>query len=397
MFLLFLVFELMEKSGISKPIVCYLDHKIRSETLVETELIEMHCAKKNVKFFKLEANVPKLAQKTKMSIEETGRWVRYKKFSRVKSNPGPAIICTAHHSDDYFESLLMHFIRGGGRSALKTMPIFKIINSQTRLFRPLMFINKKTILENMEKFNIRYIEDPTNFSEKFLRNKIRSKIVPFLKEQGLNTVKIWKNFHKESNLPSIDNISINQIEYLSIDRKIFNFCVLSHTTLKNLLDVYLESMGLFPAKTSLLNELQKQSSYNNSLKNRIFTENKELVVSATPQGEVWLFNRKAGCFKGFNTFIKQKQKLGQNDELTISYNGKTRVYESLNEIEVKGFQNGMFVQMRSGGRKKIKKIFQEKKIPSVVRKYIPVLYNNKTGQVERICLSFWNNGKDLVY
>ena len=38
-------------------------------------------------------------------------------------------------------------------------------------------------------------EDESNDSDKFLRNRIRKKILPFLKEEGMNPNKVYENFH----------------------------------------------------------------------------------------------------------------------------------------------------------------------------------------------------------
>ncbi len=91
------------------------------------------------------------------------RW----KFIRKLKQPHE-IILTAHHQDDWFETVLLKMIRGASNEGLAQ---FKDWNQQ--IFRPFI-MTRKSELQNYAKGNsIEYAEDPSNMSEKYLRNWLR--------------------------------------------------------------------------------------------------------------------------------------------------------------------------------------------------------------------------------
>jgi tRNA(Ile)-lysidine synthase TilS/MesJ len=76
------------------------------------------------------------------------------------------------------------------------------------LWRPLLNVPKKTILDWLEKRNLTFFQDPTNLSALNLRGKMRTEILPFLSEA----------FGKEiaSNLCNLGEESQQIKEYFSL-------------------------------------------------------------------------------------------------------------------------------------------------------------------------------------
>ena len=62
------------------------------------------------------------------------------------------------------------------------------------LFRPLLLLSREQINEFVKENNILYNEDESNQEEKYLRNRIRKHVVPFLIKEGLNVNKLGKIF-----------------------------------------------------------------------------------------------------------------------------------------------------------------------------------------------------------
>ena len=76
-------------------------------------------------FYSAKKPVALLARRMGRSVEESGRLLRYRSLRRLLSKFQPAYAVTAHHADDYLESLMIHLIRGGGPASLGTLPLWR--------------------------------------------------------------------------------------------------------------------------------------------------------------------------------------------------------------------------------------------------------------------------------
>lgn len=112
------------------------------------------------------------------SKEEWWREERYNWFDKVSSqNPGMPIV-TAHNMDDCFEELIMcSMIRG----YYSTIP-YNRRGRESNCIRPFRMWKRSDILEYAKKYNLEWIEDPSNRDTHFKRAHIRHKVVPLLLE-----------------------------------------------------------------------------------------------------------------------------------------------------------------------------------------------------------------------
>lgn len=106
----------------------------------------------------------------KKGLEAAARDARY---AFLKSLPGK--IATAHTADDNAETVLMHLIRGTGLQGLGGIrPV------QGQLIRPMLRITRQEVLTFLEQWNLPHVEDSSNGSDAFLRNRIRHHVMPLL-------------------------------------------------------------------------------------------------------------------------------------------------------------------------------------------------------------------------
>jgi tRNA(Ile)-lysidine synthase len=75
----------------------------------------------------------------------------------------------------------MRIIRGTGLKGLRAFSAKSKYKGLT-VIRPLIELNKEDIVKWLENKNIAYCLDKTNFEDKFLRNRIRLKLMPLLSE-----------------------------------------------------------------------------------------------------------------------------------------------------------------------------------------------------------------------
>jgi tRNA(Ile)-lysidine synthase len=291
---------------------------------------------------------------------------------------------TGHHADDYAESLMIHLIRGGGRSSLSSMNRFEKIDGLT-IFRPFMAMNRERIDYYMNKYRIPYREDESNISELFLRNRIRKNILPLLKQEGLNPSHLWKNFHDgfDELWKAFEKNYV--LDRILLDRNFFNES--SPVIIKNILDTALKRLSLPPVTLGILHEITEQLFLKPF---RLHLLTGKYILWSAESGPVWIFRKDSALLKKFHLIHKTDAK-----DFIIRYGGYEKTYSIPDHNFVTTRKDGMRMHIK-GGSKKIKKILQELHIPSEIRDCIPLIANRDTGRVERICLSFIEGYKDRL-
>ena len=91
----------------------------------------------------------------------------------------PGIIATAHTADDNAETLLLHLLRGTGLKGLGG-----ITPKTDRLIRPMLTVTRQEVLAFLAEQNIPYILDSSNETDDFLRNRIRHHVMPLLRQEN---------------------------------------------------------------------------------------------------------------------------------------------------------------------------------------------------------------------
>ena len=131
----------------------------------------------------------------KENLQEKARIFRYEKFEEIRAKRKVNFVCTAHHANDDAETFFVNLIRGAGIGGLKG-----IAQKRDEFLRPFLRISKKQLLAYADEVGLKWREDQSNASDKYLRNKIRHHVLPeFLKlderaETGLqDSLKVLKN------------------------------------------------------------------------------------------------------------------------------------------------------------------------------------------------------------
>lgn len=88
-------------------------------------------------------------------------------------------IATAHTADDNAETVLMHLIRGTGLKGLGG-----ITPVHGNVIRPMLNVTRKDVEAFLEEWCLSHIEDSSNESDAFLRNRIRHQIMPLLHREN---------------------------------------------------------------------------------------------------------------------------------------------------------------------------------------------------------------------
>ena len=121
------------------------------------------------------------------SFEEAAREVRYRFLTNLANRIDAHAIALGHTADDQAETILMHILRGTGLPGLRGMqeltPWRDTPNGQPAiLFRPLLEATRHDTRAYCLDLNIPFREDSTNRSLRFTRNRVRLKLIPALRE-----------------------------------------------------------------------------------------------------------------------------------------------------------------------------------------------------------------------
>jgi tRNA(Ile)-lysidine synthase len=111
--------------------------------------------------------------------EEQGRDQRLLFFAQTYHRIGAQALLLGHHADDQAETVLKRVCEGASLYSLGGLAMASLFQ-EMQIWRPLLGVKKKQILEWLSQKNLNYFQDPTNFSLKFLRGKMREGILPHL-------------------------------------------------------------------------------------------------------------------------------------------------------------------------------------------------------------------------
>ncbi|GAA4811528.1 tRNA lysidine(34) synthetase TilS [Litoribaculum gwangyangense] len=117
------------------------------------------------------------AKENKRSIQMAARELRYHWFEELAEQLKFDYILTAHHADDNLETFLINFTRGTGLEGLTGIP-----EVNGKFVRPLLQFSSETIQNYAKENHIKWRDDSSNKSVKYLRNKLRHEVIPVLKE-----------------------------------------------------------------------------------------------------------------------------------------------------------------------------------------------------------------------
>lgn len=98
------------------------------------------------------------------------RWA----FLRAVAAAHGAAVATAHTRDDHVETVLMRILRGSGARGLAGL------HAESAVVRPFLALDRGTIRAFAVGRKVSFVDDPTNESRRYLRNRIRLDLLPAL-------------------------------------------------------------------------------------------------------------------------------------------------------------------------------------------------------------------------
>jgi tRNA(Ile)-lysidine synthase len=160
--------------------VIHVNHLLRgSQSDKDEDFVVETCKSWGIRCEVFRVDVADYAKKNKISEEEAGRDIRRGIFENSISQSGKTAIkiALAHQENDLAETVLMNLCRGSNIDGLAG-----ILPVSGRYIRPLLCVGRKEIEKYLAGLGVIWREDSSNSSDKYLRNRIRNRIIPELNE-----------------------------------------------------------------------------------------------------------------------------------------------------------------------------------------------------------------------
>lgn len=334
----------------------HFNHHLRGEeSQRDADFVKKFCKDFEIPLYLGEGEVTAGAK----GLEAAARDARY---AFLKSLPGK--IATAHTADDNAETLIMHLVRGTGLRGLGG-----ITPVMGKLIRPMLTVTRRDVEAFLEEYSLPHMEDSSNASSDFLRNRIRHEVMPVLRRenprfsenltamaQNLRLDEACLSESLEENLPPVSRL--RQLHPALRRRYVERFLRQSGVKEPEQIHIaqteallYAENPSAkihLPGGVAVGREYDRlvRLSETETIETAVLTcpgiwQNKEYTIEAAPAAEAVLT---ADCF-------------------TVNPQGT---------MVVRSRQPGDRIRL-SGGSKDLKKIMIDRKIPAAYRSSIPVI------------------------
>ncbi|MBE0572825.1 MAG: tRNA lysidine(34) synthetase TilS [Ignavibacteriaceae bacterium] len=175
-FLLSFLIKFKKRFGIEIA-AFHLNHKLRGKSAnADEKFCSDFCKQNKIEFICVKKDVKSYAKKLKLSVEESGREIRYFELNKAADKMGCTKIATAHSASDNVETILLNFVKGAGIKGLSGIPV-----RRDNIIRPILSITSEEIRQYLKKNKISFRVDKSNLDSDYERNFLRNEVIPKLK------------------------------------------------------------------------------------------------------------------------------------------------------------------------------------------------------------------------
>lgn len=289
------------------------------------------------------------------NIEEIARKKRY--LSLTSELKESEVLCTAHHQDDQAETLLLQLFRGCGVAGLAAMPKSKQLDNG-ELYRPLLELSRKQILDYAVSNHLGWIEDDSNHNLNFRRNLLRLEYIPNLSKvfQGLSANIARSSKHQSDALYLLRELAEIDIEQHSLIKgnklQTAGLIHLSNIRMVNVIRHHMNQLNYLSPSEKVMAEIASIIDAKEDAKSIVSWHNYEVRRF---QGELYFIDKK----------VPQNIKNCQFFE----------EFKNLPNFEIHFRQEGQRVQLKDKNHSQsLKKVLQEANIPPWERQKLRMYY-----------------------
>ena len=157
----------------------HVNHCLRGEEANKDEAYASElCQSLNIPFYSEKIDIKVLAKERGISHEMAGREARYEFFNNLRVKLNLQKVALAHNANDQAETILMRIMRGTGLEGLGGIQAVR----EGGIIRPILAITREEIEEYCSTNLLKPRVDKSNLQEIYTRNKIRLKLIPYMRE-----------------------------------------------------------------------------------------------------------------------------------------------------------------------------------------------------------------------
>ena len=164
------------EEGAPQVIACHFNHMMRGEESErDAEFVSRLCEKHGIELKTRAGDTAAFSRENRLSPEQGARELRYAFFREILEKTGAHRIATAHTMDDRAETVLMRMLRGSGSRGLSSIsPV------SGDIIRPFFAVSRGQVLQYLQAKGEKWVEDSSNKSDAFTRNRVRNRLMPLL-------------------------------------------------------------------------------------------------------------------------------------------------------------------------------------------------------------------------
>ena len=387
MLLSFLCYYRSQKD-LPSPCAVHVNHGIRGEEAdSDAAFSQGFCRAIGVLCELVVLDVPAIASKMSIGIEQAAREARYSVFDEIiKGRNDINSIALAHNATDNVETVILNMLRGSGVKGMCGIPPVR-----DNIIRPLIEISKGEIEELLNRFDIPFVVDKTNFDTTLSRNFVRHNVLPLLRERctspeqmvgrmtdNLRQAASFIGLHADAVLDTIDNTSIfSAVKLRELHPAVFGEVfsrLVRHCT------------GITPAEKHI-----------NAAYSMIDNDDFSLSVGSgfdfVSRRGVCTFLDNNNSLSDIRVDLLPGKNVIDGTNLTVFIDNGSKCEKTYSNIYKKVIfktfsrdiiDNGLYLRFRRDGdcykyggiTHKLKKVFNDREIPSFIRGRIPIICDN---------------------
>jgi len=129
--------------------------------------------------------------------EAMARKARYAQFAAWAGKQNVGALCLAHHEDDQAETVCMRMLQGAGVAGCAGMRREREYHG-LRLIRPLLHVPRSGLRDALRQAGVAWLEDASNQDTTLMRNHIRHRLFPCMRQHGVNPVKLYNRWQAQA-------------------------------------------------------------------------------------------------------------------------------------------------------------------------------------------------------
>jgi tRNA(Ile)-lysidine synthase len=160
-------------------VVAHVDHQLRPESASDARFVEELARRFGLNATIVRRDVLVERDGQGWSLEDAARRVRYAALDEIAHRYACNRLAVAHTADDQAETVLLRLLRGSGVTGLSAMTWSRPLGSLT-VVRPLLGVWRRELEAYLAEHDVAAIHDQSNNDPRFVRNRIRHELLPWL-------------------------------------------------------------------------------------------------------------------------------------------------------------------------------------------------------------------------